>query len=378
MSIGLEEVGEGTVLDQQIGFGTNLQPGNLASLAGGGYVVTWRGITNVQTFQVFAADGTPVSDAVEIGDVPSGTVTALPNGGFVFASADSGESPNKRGDAFIQIFDAFGVAETDRIDLDDAEDASEGSPRVAGLSDGGIMVGWPTDEGEGSTLGQVYNADGTPRGETFTLIDERATPELITLENGDVILFWADETGLDGDAGGIFGQRLEDDGTPIGDPFQINDDGIGDQRNVEVVALAGGGYVVSWIGPDPDATTEATFAQVFDADDAPVSAEFILSNHSSADIAALADGGFIVGTKNQGFIRLNRYDANGEQIGEQETVDAGNTSALKGPDVAALEDGGFVVTFREDFNDGEGTSGRETVVQTFDGKLFGTDRKSVV
>lgn len=49
----------------------------------------------------------------------------------------------------------------------------------------------------------------------------RITPSVVSDADGNFIAVWASED-QDGDSFGIFGQRFQSDGSPIGPEFQVN------------------------------------------------------------------------------------------------------------------------------------------------------------
>ena len=68
-------------------------------------------------------------------------------------------------------------------------------------------------------------------------------------------------------------------------------------------------------------------------------------NQSKPEVTALADGGFVVVWDDNGsLIRGQRFDANGDKVGNEFTE---NFSVEDNPVVAALSDGRFIVGFED-------------------------------
>src|SRR5580765_4437576 len=64
---------------------------------------------------------------------------------------------------------------------------------------------------------------------------------------GDYVVVWQSRA-QDGDGWGIFGQRFDSAGTPLGAEFQVNSYTTGDQRYPRVAMDTAGDFVVVWSG----------------------------------------------------------------------------------------------------------------------------------
>src|SRR5262249_49441820 len=122
--------------------------------------------------------------------------------------------------------------------------------------------------------------------------------------------------------------------------------GAGSETDPHVAALRDGGFVVVWT--DPDSTTFTDIRATLYSNDGIVDVGFrnVLVNTStegvqdSADVVALADGGFLVSWLDRiGFvIRAQRFDAAGHQIGSEFIAENDFQQSLR-PDAAVLTDG---------------------------------------
>jgi hypothetical protein len=63
--------------------------------------------------------------------------------------------------------------------------------------------------------------------------------------DGRFIATWA-STGQDGSSNGVFGQRYDPGGLPLGPEFPVNSTTQGEQRRPSVVAAADGRFLVVW------------------------------------------------------------------------------------------------------------------------------------
>ncbi|MFL6764149.1 MAG: beta strand repeat-containing protein [Sphingomicrobium sp.] len=243
------------------------------------------------------------------------------------------------------------------------------SPIVTRLPDGGFMILWMSrgqDGSEWGIFGQRYSAAGAPVGAEFQVNtytnDLQYFPSMAVLADGGWIITW-NSIGQDGDTVGIFGQRFNAAGSAIGAEFQINTTTAGEQVNVSTAALAGGGWISTWMSPD--GADSGIFQQRFSAAGMAVGGEVQVNtttagNQNTPSTTGLADGGWIVtwnsiGQDGSGYgVYSQRYSASGTPVGGETlvtTTTAGNQQEVS---VAALADGGWLATWMSDGQDGSG------------------------
>jgi hypothetical protein len=176
--------------------------------------------------------------------------------------------------------------------------------------------------------------------------------------------------------------------------FLVNTHLDGFQHSATVAALAGGGFVVTWVSSSTGiagAVGSDIHAQLFDAVGNPIGSEFRVNTVAAQTdiqpaVAALPDGGFLVtwsGNVQLSNPSLNvvgqRFDANGAAVGGNFPIstDANSDNGQISSTVTVLDGGGFVVTWTASAQDG---SGAGVFGRLFDatGAALGRDRKSVV
>jgi len=172
---------------------------------------------------------------------------------------------------------------------------------------------------------------------------------------GSFVVVW-DSYGQDGDSGGIFGQRFGADGNSIGSEFQINTGTTGNQKVPAVAMNAVGNFVVVWRGPGEDQND--IFAQRFDANGQVIGDEFQVNSNTVDEqlcpsVAMDNDGKFIivwesVNTPQEGMraICAQSYDSSGQPLGSQIRVNDQNC-ACRYPDVALSNSGQAIVVWIE-------------------------------
>src|SRR5690606_1746667 len=119
--------------------------------------------------------------------------------------------------------------------------------------------------------------------------------------DGGWVVVWTSRH-QDGDQRGIYQQRFDDEGNPVGVETLVNTHTLGDQFFPEVTALDDGGWVVAWISRD-------------DYDQPGVD------------------------------IRLQRFDDKGDAVGGEVQVNTNGQVAVQVPAITALGDGGWLVAW---------------------------------
>lgn len=203
--------------------------------------------------------------------------------------------------------------------------------------------------------GPEFAVNTTVSGDQFAAAVSRDVP-------GRSVVVW-DSIGQDGDGHGLFAQRFDSDGQPLGIEFPVNSVTAGDQLFADVAMDADGQFAVVWESPDADGT--GVFGRQFDADGNPLGSQFQVNVTTQKDqlrpaIAMADDGRFVVVWSSidqdgdSGTIVGRRYDANGQAVSGEMII---NTTAVGGqflPDVAISASGQFVVAWESEQQDGDG------------------------
>lgn len=142
----------------------------------------------------------------------------------------------------LRLFDGDGTPEGDPIIVNTTEAGNQWDPRMSVLADGGIVITWTDENGDGSNSGirgQVLNSDGTPRGSEFlvnmTTASRQDEHSVTALPGGGFVVIW------ESDYQGIVGQVFTSAGVPIGGETVLIDDAPGLQD--PYVAAIGDGRI---------------------------------------------------------------------------------------------------------------------------------------
>jgi hypothetical protein len=232
-------------------------------------------------------------------------------------------------------------------------------PSVARLTEGGYVIVWAYPGLPFSQwCAQRYDAGGTPVGGegpcigTGDLVD---TPVVAGLAGGGFAAAWVS---TDPDGTGIWTVQYRADGTATDFARFANTTQAGDQADVAIAALTGGGYVITWrSGSD-------IYARRYDASGAPLGPEVQINTYSRPGtrsmpaVAGLADGGYVITWMSQFQdaarsvgIYAQRFSAAGSPVGGETLVSTDNFTSLN-PAVAGLGGGGFVITWESMTTDG--------------------------
>jgi hypothetical protein len=178
----------------------------------------------------------------------------------------------------------------------------------------------------------------------------------------------------DGSDSGIFAQRYDSAGAPVGAEFQVNTYTTGYQSFPTVSMDPSGGFVVAWQSGDyysePDGSGTGIVARRFASTGTPLGDEFQVNSYTTDDqrgpAAAVApDGSFVViwnsgdyyGNSQDGSrtgVIGRRFDAGGVALGADFVVNTYTTGAQDGAAVAIDAAGNFVVAWQSRYTDQDG------------------------
>jgi FG-GAP-like repeat/FG-GAP repeat len=194
-------------------------------------------------------------------------------------------------------------------------------------------------------VARVVSATGAVGGQ-FDIdnqTDNRDFSEVATLSNGNFAVVYRDEfnSGPTDIKYAVFSPA----GTQVAGPLAFpGGNGPGGETEPDVAALRNGGFVIVWTDPDTDFGDVR--ASIFSNAGSLVVDNILVSTttqslQQQASVVALADGGFLVswGDGFTGFVGAQRFDATGQKIGTEATV---TNTPSDSPEAALLADGGRI------------------------------------
>jgi len=133
-------------------------------------------------------------------------------------------------------------------------------------------VAWTSAGQDGGGYGvfaQRYDAAGVPQGAEFQVnshtTGHQRQPSVSSDGDGDFVIAWNGAL-QDGSGTGIFAQRYDRGGTPLGGEFQVNSFTTSDQLYAAVASAAAGDFVVAWTSLGQDGDSWGVFGQRFAPD----------------------------------------------------------------------------------------------------------------
>ena len=369
----------------------------------GAYAVAWIGKDGTSSYssifaQSFNADGTPLSAAAQLDGVASAhdlapQIATLADGGYIVSwSINSGG-------IYVQRFDDTGVAVGNTVPLAVSGSSGNASPQVTVLDNGSYVVTW-----QGYTTGDyhiyVQQFDATGNGTTPVVLDATTgtsnsyenLPQITALANGGYVVTWSGYNYSGSNYNNsTYVQQFDATGSRVGGIVVLdgssNANNGGSYTYPYVAALADGGYAITWMEYDNTNGyyNYKVYVQQFSAGGSKVGATVQLDaphNSTSNDrdqfprITALGDGGYAVtwmsiGSSNWD-IYVQKFNASGVAVGDMVRLEASGGASDLYPQVTAVgADGEYMVTWYG-YSPGSGVSGYHLYVQKFnaDGSTY--------
>ncbi|MBP6057813.1 MAG: DUF4347 domain-containing protein [Nitrosomonas sp.] len=282
------------------------------------------------------------------------SIAGLSTGGFV-VSWTSDDQDGKFNSIYAQRYDRNGVAQGAEFRVNTTTADPQFNSWVSALPNGDFVVNWMSSDSDLHL--QRYDANGIVQGGEVKVLNVNPfiVSPIAALSDGGFVTNWH---GL----AGIYAQRYDANGVAQGPEFKVNttrDDG---QTESSITGLSDGGFVASWTSEVRDGfgvDSDEIFAQRYDANGVTQGPEFRVNTTTDDDqkessISGLTNGGFVVSwisadqdvDKHGGGIYAQRYDASGVAQGAEFQI---NTTTVQFPDnssLTALSNGGFVAIWQ--------------------------------
>ena len=362
-----EPAGSETRVSPDLGSAVNFEAPQVVALTDGGWVTMWGISYQSLQAQIFQADGTAGPSlviAVQFGRPQDAQIVALPDGGW--AAIWSTDYFISEG-VHVATFDADGnpVMPAMRVDTQTSSLFWENA-KVTPLANGGFVATWVASDY--NLYQQVFDEHGALVGSNEGVNTGGSTLngpyyEVIVRPGGGWIVAWSAGSGLNSE---VY-QRVYDENGNAGTVTQINRGSDGPQNFVQMALLEGGGWVVSWVGDDDTSagTSNGLFQRVYDANGDALGPETMVNTTVEGwqyvhSVVALTGGGWVVtweSTNQDGSglgVYQQVYGANGQPVGGETRVNGETEGDQKVIKVTALPDGGWVVTWQSAGQDGDG------------------------
>ena len=283
-------------------------------------------------------------------------VAADASGGFVVAW-NSQYQDGSYGGVFGQRFGPAGLPVGPEFQVNTYTTSAQGGPAVAIAAAGEFVVVWSSYDQDGSydgVFGQRFDAQGVPSGSefrvnTYTTSTQALPTVAVDGSGGFVVAWWSHDQ--DGSSGGIFAQRFDAAGLPVDGEFQVNTYTAGLQVEPALAVEGPGNFVVVWSSHGQDGSYSGVFGQRFDPAGLPVGGEFQVNTYTTFDqshpaVAANAAGDFVVAwvSLGQGLSGL-QFGAAGFPVGSEFRINSDTAAYPFSPALSAGAAGDFVVAW---------------------------------
>jgi|GEM_PF-912036 len=255
---------------------------DIIGLDDGGFVAVWATpIARKIVGQRFDANGSKVGNEYLLntdtsGDVDDPIITPLTGGGFVVTWAGRKPSSTISNGNFAQVYDGNNVPVGSEIYLPVGNNPiSAATPSITALENGGFFITWTETRDDAPDLssiyGQFFAADGNAVGDSFRVntytTDYQFKPQVVTLADGGIVVVWTSDgsgaTGQDGSESGVYAQRYDSSGNPVGSEHRVNNYTTDYQKLQSIAALDNGGFVITWISRYQDGSGNGIYSQQF-------------------------------------------------------------------------------------------------------------------
>jgi Ca2+-binding RTX toxin-like protein len=331
---------------------------SLAGLADGRFIATWTDPANSGDVRgrILNSDSTPgtatdfLAHPASANSQVDASVAARPAlGAAVVAYVDTTLDPN--GDVRWEIITPAGVAIANGPVAVDAR--QEIAPDVASLVDGGFVVSWVRSvagSDDSRIVRKVFNADGSVRSTPTDADGERVVSatsvhtentSVAGLAGGEFVVVYEQRPIGGGDKEVYFhrydaaGAELDDNPVLIDTTGSVNED-------IQIIGLQDGGFVVAYTDNEFGTGTDI-HARIYDANgseriDLGRINNFTANAQDKPTLALLSNGYFVVGWQNQGLLKVQAFDPDGNEIG----LENDQGGMLGEAEIAGLADGRLV------------------------------------
>ncbi|KAJ5072564.1 hypothetical protein M0811_01579 [Anaeramoeba ignava] len=316
----------------------------------------------------------------------AGSLASFEGEGRFLAVWESEHEQRSYFDIFGQFFNSTGGKIGEEFKISNDTSSIEQSPELANLANGGYLVIWESwNVGLNNVIKcQIFFNNGTKNGdefvvhqsadiysesptvcgllnEGFVVGDLQESPAIADLSNGGFVVVWMNYNSSIS-LYNILGQIFTENGTPVWDVFQANDNDGNNKRGPSVSSLPNGCFVVVWESISLDGLYEIV-AQIFwingtkNGEKIPIN-EKRSTKPESPEVVVVSENGFLVvwhSYNNDGSsygIFAQIVSLNGTKNGSNFQVNEFVISSQINPDAAPLfDDESFVVIWESDYQD---------------------------
>jgi len=291
-------------------------------------------------------------------------------GNFVITWAVSGGEPAD--EIFARRFNANGRAIGKVFQVNTYSLGGQSYPAIAMDKDGNFVITWQAHGQDGSVWGVIarrFNKNGATIGREFVVntytFTHQNDPDIAMDWKGNFVITWVSHI-QDSSEEGVFAQRFNRKGKPLGSEFQVNSYADNAQFTPAIAMAENGNFVITWASWLQDGSDWGIFAQRYNSKGEPLGNEFQVNTYMKwyqwhPAIAMDRKGNFVItwsSEKQDGSsfgIFAQRFNKNGEALGTEFQVNTYTKKSQDYPAVAMDNGGNFVISWESQKQDGSGT-----------------------
>lgn len=262
-----------------------------------------------------------------------------------------------RNDIYLRRYSVLGVPLGDPVIVNTYTAEDQRQPRIAVAGDGSFLVVWrsvepgpnPADPVGHWVRSRRFDAAGNPTGSEEWVNTLNAAiaggdlqVDVAALAGGGFVVVWRSANGGTDPNTKILARLLSASGVPTGSPFQVNVEEANAQHHSSVAPLPDGGFVVVW-------TVPGVAIRRFAANGAPLTGQIDVNLSASgfdADVATASDGRVAVVWEEGGSTILGRlFDSTLTPLGGEFAVSDPLDTDPDEPEVTSLGRLGFLVVW---------------------------------
>jgi hypothetical protein len=269
---------------------------------------------------------------------------------------------------YAQRYNSAGVAQGSEFRVNTWTTSDQVFSAIDVDSDGDFVVTWASgQDGSGfSIYAQRYNSTGVAQGSEFRVntwtTSTQILPAIAMDDNGNFVITWQ-SSGQDGGGNGIYAQRYNNAGVPLGSVFRVNTWTTSAQSSPVIAMDSDGDFVVAWQSLGQDGNNYGIYAQRYNSAGVVQGSEFRVNTWTTSlqaypTIAMDNDGNFVVSWESSGQdgsdygVYAQRYNSVGVAQGTEFRINTWTTHFQNNPAISMDSDGDFVITWQSNLQDG--------------------------
>jgi len=244
----------------------------------GNFVITWMSNNQDDSekgvfAQMYNRKGKATGKEFQVNTYPYGNqqypaIAMDEKGNFVITWDSHGQDSSGLG-VFAQMYSRKGEAIGIEFQVNTYTHGRQSDPSIAMDTKGNFVITWDSHGQDGSMDGvfaQMYNSKGEAIGEEFQVNtytnDKQCSPAVGMDNKRNFVITW-NSKGQDGSMDGIFAQRFNRKGQPIGTEFQVNTYTKGKQAVPAIAMKEKGNFIITWQSSGQDGSLLGIFAKMF-------------------------------------------------------------------------------------------------------------------